>query len=266
MATALSTPGRSTGGIPAHVTVLFPFVPAAQRRRRSLASAAARSTRRSTPFAYELARVETFPGYAWLAPEPAAPFLELIAATEPPFPLPAVRRPDPRAGAALHGRRGSDEDDDRGLAAMLAELRAGLGPTPADRVPRRGRDAARRAGGRHVGPRRGVPVQGAGVSHFRRVSVRARGDDAEPLRARAARARPRRARGAAARRRRRRALGVRPHRRGRAAARRAPGRRGRGRPRRLGGRLARVPPPGRGGRALDRPAVGDAARGGAARS
>ena len=54
--------------IPSHVTILFPLVAAADvddtllARLRLLYAPCAR-------FAYELARVETFPGVAWLAPQ-----------------------------------------------------------------------------------------------------------------------------------------------------------------------------------------------------
>ena len=117
-------------GIPAHLTILFPFVRGRARRRRS-AGEPAGALRAGPPFAYELARVESFPGVAWLAPEPAAPFLELIAATRAAFPdHPPYGDPtlEPVPHCTVGGDTG-DEDDDRTLAAMLAELRDGLGPS-----------------------------------------------------------------------------------------------------------------------------------------
>ena len=206
-------------GIPAHLTILFPFVPAARVDADLLASlralyAPVHAVRvRARP-------VESFPGVAWLAPEPAAPFLELIAATRAAFPDPPPYG-DPTLEPVPHCTVGGDRATGRRrtLAAMLAELRDGLA-RPAARVSRRGRDAARRAGRRHLGRgdrrsrsratwREPLPTHlRAGPGRRRRAAARA-----------AARPRPRRARGAGARRRRRRALGLRPHRRGRAAAR-----------------------------------------------
>jgi 2'-5' RNA ligase len=70
---------------PAHVTIVFPFVPAAAvdggllTALRELYAAAA-------PFDIELARVERFPEHVWLAPEPSERFVELIGLTTARFP------------------------------------------------------------------------------------------------------------------------------------------------------------------------------------
>ena len=117
-------------GIPAHLTILFPFVPASRVDGELLASLRALYAP-VAPFAYELARVESFPGVAWLAPEPAAPFLDLIDATRAAFPDHPPYG-DPTLEPVPHCTVGGDtggEDDDRTLAAMLAELRDGLGPS-----------------------------------------------------------------------------------------------------------------------------------------
>ena len=117
-------------GIPAHLTILFPFVVAAQVDADLLTSLRALYAP-VAPFAYELARVESFPGVAWLAPEPAAPFRELIAATRAAFPDHPPYG-DPTLEAVPHctvGGDTGDENDVRVLAAMLAELRDGLGPS-----------------------------------------------------------------------------------------------------------------------------------------
>jgi 2'-5' RNA ligase len=117
-------------GIPAHLTILFPFVAAARADDGLLTSLRALYAP-VRPFAYELARVESFPGVAWLAPEPAAPFCELIAATRAEFPdHPPYGDPtlEPVPHCTVGGDEG-DENDDRMLAAMLAELRDGLGPS-----------------------------------------------------------------------------------------------------------------------------------------
>jgi 2'-5' RNA ligase len=62
-------------GMPAHVTVLYPFVPPplAGDDRAALGALAS-----SMPaFDFALTAVRRFPGVLWLAPEPAAPFVEL---------------------------------------------------------------------------------------------------------------------------------------------------------------------------------------------
>jgi hypothetical protein len=64
-------------GVPAHVTILFPFADAAQVDEPAIAQLVA-----SFPaFDFELDRVERFEnGLVWLHPEPSAPFAELTAA------------------------------------------------------------------------------------------------------------------------------------------------------------------------------------------
>ena len=72
-------------GVPAHVTILFPFLPVAQLTpevRRSLAAIAAAHE----PFDVRFARVGRFPGVVYLAPEPAARFARLTGAVVARFP------------------------------------------------------------------------------------------------------------------------------------------------------------------------------------
>ena len=65
-------------GVPAHVTLLFPFVPAEEiddpliGELRDLFAA-------QPAFEFSLSRVAMFPDHAWLAPEPAEPFKRLTA-------------------------------------------------------------------------------------------------------------------------------------------------------------------------------------------
>jgi 2'-5' RNA ligase len=69
----------ATVGVPAHVTLLFTFLAAAQLRpdaRRALAMVAAGTS----PFDVRFARVGRFPGVVYVAPEPAAPFADLTNA------------------------------------------------------------------------------------------------------------------------------------------------------------------------------------------
>jgi 2'-5' RNA ligase len=72
-------------GVPAHVTILFPFMPPehidSQIRRRLT-----HLFKRFSPFDFVLARVERFPATAYLAPSSDAPFLELTNAVAAEFP------------------------------------------------------------------------------------------------------------------------------------------------------------------------------------
>jgi 2'-5' RNA ligase len=72
-------------GVPAHVTILFPFLSSAALTpavRRTLAGIAAGVA----PFDVRFSRVERFPDVVWLAPEPHEPFRELTARTAAAFP------------------------------------------------------------------------------------------------------------------------------------------------------------------------------------
>jgi 2'-5' RNA ligase len=72
-------------GVPAHVTVLHPFMPPAQLTPEVLARAAA-ALIGLEPFDFRLARAERFPGVLYLAPEPAAPFVAMTEALVRAFP------------------------------------------------------------------------------------------------------------------------------------------------------------------------------------
>lgn len=73
-------------GVPAHITVLFPFMPpptitddALERVREALGG--------FSPFQFSLTRLERFPeGALYLAPDPAEPFVRLTAALVEQFP------------------------------------------------------------------------------------------------------------------------------------------------------------------------------------
>jgi 2'-5' RNA ligase len=75
-------------GVPAHVTILYPFVPPGglvPKVRRSLAAIAANQE----PFLVVFDEVRRFPGVVYLAPRPVAPFLlltEAVAGRFPDFP------------------------------------------------------------------------------------------------------------------------------------------------------------------------------------
>jgi hypothetical protein len=64
-------------GVPAHVTILFPFVDGARLDEPVIAEVVASFP----PFDFELDRIERFEnGIVWLHPEPSAPFAALTAA------------------------------------------------------------------------------------------------------------------------------------------------------------------------------------------
>ena len=75
-------------GVPAHITLLFPFMPADDADEHVLGDL--RELFAAQPaFSYRLPRVARFPDVAWLAPEPAEPFealTELIVSRYPDYP------------------------------------------------------------------------------------------------------------------------------------------------------------------------------------
>jgi 2'-5' RNA ligase len=75
-------------GVPAHVTVLYPFAPTERVDDRLLAEL--RQLFATQPsFSFDLPRVARFPDVAWLAPEPPEPFKALtqtVAARYPEYP------------------------------------------------------------------------------------------------------------------------------------------------------------------------------------
>jgi 2'-5' RNA ligase len=76
---------RPSIGVPAHVTILFPFVPA-----RTIDDAVLSGLRELysafAPFAFEFREARRFPDVLYLAPEPSEPFLQLIFATATAYP------------------------------------------------------------------------------------------------------------------------------------------------------------------------------------
>jgi len=72
-------------GVPAHITVLYPFMPPEQITEAvaNRVRAAAISCR---AFGFQLSKVRLFPGALYLAPEPARPFVALTAALARQFP------------------------------------------------------------------------------------------------------------------------------------------------------------------------------------
>ena len=72
-------------GVPAHITVLYPFVPTEKIDERLHAELRELFASHSA-FSFGLPRVARFPEVAWLAPEPAEPFKGLIDAVASRFP------------------------------------------------------------------------------------------------------------------------------------------------------------------------------------
>jgi 2'-5' RNA ligase len=78
-------------GVPAHVTVLFPFVPSPSMTPHDVARAAA-AIGRIEAFDVDFREARTFDasptkeGVVWLAPEPAAPFIAMTEAIVAAFP------------------------------------------------------------------------------------------------------------------------------------------------------------------------------------
>ena len=80
--TATMKPSR---GVPAHITVLFPFVPAEQVDDELLEELGALFGR-FEPFGFTLPRLARFPTTLYLDPEPAGPFRELTRAVAERWP------------------------------------------------------------------------------------------------------------------------------------------------------------------------------------
>jgi 2'-5' RNA ligase len=72
-------------GVPAHITVLYPFMPAELVDESVLGELRDLFAREHT-FAFELTQVSRFPDVAWLAPEPADPFKALTSLVLARFP------------------------------------------------------------------------------------------------------------------------------------------------------------------------------------
>jgi 2'-5' RNA ligase len=75
-------------GVPAHITLLYPFAPT-ETVDDELLSQLRALFGSEAPFTFQLSRVARFPEVAWLAPEPSEPFTaltELIAARFPDYP------------------------------------------------------------------------------------------------------------------------------------------------------------------------------------
>ena len=173
-------------GVPAHVTLLFPFMPAAALRppvRRALAEIAATVE----PFEVRFAAVDRFPGVVYLVPEPAATFTALTDAIAARFPayqpyegafdvvIPHLTLVESADGVSRRDRGG------RPAAPAVHASRGG------DGGPRRraGRALARTLADHARGAPLTVPCQGQALSSLRGGSGHATGrPNSRPMRRR----------------------------------------------------------------------------------
>ncbi len=72
-------------GVPAHITVLYPFMAPEHIDAALVAKVRAIATA-TAPFVFRVARIGRFPGTLYLAPEPEAPFIALTLALMRAFP------------------------------------------------------------------------------------------------------------------------------------------------------------------------------------
>jgi 2'-5' RNA ligase len=72
-------------GVPAHITLLYPFAPP-DDLMPEMRAVLAGVVSRQAPFEVSFGRVRRFPGVVWLAPRPAAPVVRLTHALAEAFP------------------------------------------------------------------------------------------------------------------------------------------------------------------------------------
>jgi len=72
-------------GVPAHITLLYPFVPA-ERLDEAVLDTLAATLSEIRPFDYALASLAQFPGVIYLRPDPGDPFRELTRRLSVAFP------------------------------------------------------------------------------------------------------------------------------------------------------------------------------------
>lgn len=114
---------RPSAGVPPHVTLLFPFVPAAEIDDRLVDDLRALFAGHD-PFSFELRAPRRFPGALYLAPEPAEPFLALIHAAARRFPdFPPYAGEIPLASIVPHVTVAHGESE------LLDEAEAGVRPS-----------------------------------------------------------------------------------------------------------------------------------------
>jgi hypothetical protein len=113
---------KPSAGVPAHVTIVFPFVPAHALDEGLIARVAALFAA-FPPFAFELRETRRFPSLLYLAPEPAEPFLALTEAMWAAYPdYPPYGGEFDSVIPHLTAAEGSDDVLDRAEADIVAAL------------------------------------------------------------------------------------------------------------------------------------------------
>jgi 2'-5' RNA ligase len=111
-------------GVPAHVTVLYPWISTALLTGDDVAAITAIAAA-SEPFELTFARVGRFPGTLWLDPQPGGPILALIAAV-------SARWPDYRPYGGTYGDQPvphltvADKTDPAALGHVVDDLERSL--------------------------------------------------------------------------------------------------------------------------------------------
>ena len=118
----------ATKGMPAHVTLLYPFVPP-DEIGPSVFADLRRCFRRFSPFRFALVELRRFPGVLYLAPEPDEPFRRLTTAIwrgYPDYPPYGGQHPDILPHLSLAAL-----EDERKIDAVAEEfMRASVGKLP----------------------------------------------------------------------------------------------------------------------------------------
>jgi 2'-5' RNA ligase len=112
-------------GVPAHITVLYPFM-SPERISEKVVARARSLAAETAPFSFRLVAIKRFPGVVYLAPEPAASLVSLLQAVSRAFPeYPPYEGRHPSTIPHLTVAR----TDESQHAAIEAELRSCL-PLP----------------------------------------------------------------------------------------------------------------------------------------
>ena len=121
----------AAAGVPAHITILFPFQPPAQAEDAAIDRLKTCFSSHA-PFAFKLASIERFPGMLYLAPAPDDPFRALTLRVWEAFPqYPPYEGRHPDIIPHLTVAAGLDDWTLAHVAEDLAVVAAPLLPIPA---------------------------------------------------------------------------------------------------------------------------------------
>lgn len=111
-------------GVPAHITILMPFMSPGRITTRTLSEAKS-ALKAVQAFSFALNKVARWPETTYLVPEPAAPFIQLTRAVErafPDYPLYGGRHPEVVPHLTVADGSASRADEAEGeLRAILAQ-------------------------------------------------------------------------------------------------------------------------------------------------